>query len=488
MTVVKTLPLTCDQCRKPMDKAKKVHDGLRYCATCYPRLFKRRICSGCGNFARLHVEEKQPKCRKCELLAPCVRCSRVGRPVGMITPFGPACNSCAHYYKEPEPCEVCGVPSTRLTRVLKIDPNVRCCPSCARKGFATCPNCRRHRVLTPGENGVALCRACTEQGEIRCETCHEPMPAGRGKQCEACSWKKAFERRLRVNVEMFELQHTRRLFIEFGQWLEGHLGAHRAFLRLLNYMPFFDFLTSQPSGIPSYISLLEHFHADGIRKMKTPMLWLKEAYGVEADPLMRENHSEKRRIEELLRSVPNGTASSALGKYHASLMMKVAEGTTTLRSVRLSLRAAVGVLAEASSSLDVLPTQESVRHYLSKTPGQKAAAQGFISYLNRTLGLDLDVTVSKRTLARVKREKLEHELTTMLGSGGSGEAFERSWIKVALMFFHGLTSINKKSLLYDRVSMDAQEGFQVQLGDKEYWVPVPDDAGAVDFQAHQPLE
>lgn len=218
------------------------------------------------------------------------------------------------------------------------------------------------------------------------------------------------------------------------------------------------------------------------------MLWLKEAYRVEADPLMRETHSEKRRIEELLRSVPNGTVSSAFGKYHAFLMMKVAEGTTTLRSVRLSLRAAVGVLGEASSSLDELPTQESVRHYLSKTPGQKAAAQGFIGYLNRTLGLDLDVTVSKRTLARVKREKLEHELMAMLSGGGSGETFERGWIKVALMFFHGLTSINKKSLLYDRVSMDDQEGFQVQLGGKEYWVPVPDDAGAMDFQAYRPLE
>jgi hypothetical protein len=56
------------------------------------------------------------------------------------------------------------------------------------------------------------------------------------------------------------------------------------------------------------------------------MLWLKETYGEKADAPMRENHSDKRRIEALLHSVPDGTASSALGKYPASLIMKVAMG------------------------------------------------------------------------------------------------------------------------------------------------------------------
>lgn len=482
MTVAQAPSQTCDGCQKPMEKAKKVHGGHRYCAICYPRLFKRKVCPGCGNFARLPVDQVDAKCRKCELLAPCVRCSRVGRKVGLITPYGPACNSCAHHYRTPEPCDVCGKLSTRLSRVLKVDPSDRCCPKCARLEHASCPSCRRHRLLIQGENGLALCRACTEQGEISCGTCHLPMPAGRGKTCEACSWEKTFDQRLKLNVEEFELKYTRRLFMEFGGWLKGYMGAHRAALKIAGYMPFFGFLETDPTGIPSYFSLIEHFQAEGLRRMKTPMRWLKEVYGVDADPVMRENHSDKRRIGELLHSVPGGIAASTLGDYHAHLMMKVGEGSTTLRSVRISLRAAVGMLAEASPVFDALPTQASVRHYLISTPGQKAASQGFINYLNRTLDLKLEMSVSERVLVRTKRQKLESELKSMLRSGGSGESFERSWIKVALMLFHGVASVNKKKLNYVAMSAGTLEGFNVQHAGKEYWVPASSNGSRLDLQ------
>ena len=481
MTVARAASHACDECQKPMEKAKRTHEGLRYCAICYPRLFKRRVCPRCGNFARLRVGRDDATCLKCEKDVPCVRCLRVGREVGLMTPNGPACDSCAHYYRTPEPCTVCGQLSTRLSRVLSVDPDARCCPKCIRSRYASCPACRRHRPLIKGDDGLLLCRVCLEQGEVICGSCHQPMPAGRVSMCEACSWKKSCDQRLKLYAHSFEHEHTRGLFAEFGTWLQRQMGAHSAALKLTRYLPFFEFLEKDPTGIPSYLILIEHFQAEGLRRMKTPMLWLKEVYGVEVDHGMREAHSDKRRIGELMRSVPDGIAASTLNNYYAYLKMKAADGGTTLRSVRISLRAAVGLLAEASPLFDVLPTQASVRRYLRGTPGQRAAAQGFVSYLNRTYELGLDLEVSARAIARARRQKLENELKSMLGSVGSGESFERRWIKAALMLFHGLASVSKKQLHYEGMSVEFQAGFRVLHAGIEYWVPAPSSASLFDF-------
>ncbi len=471
MTVAQPTPMRCDECQRPMAKAKRTHGGRRFCGTCYPKLFKRLLCSGCGNFARLPVFNESAKCRQCELSVACVRCNRTGRPVGMITPDGPACNSCAHHFRAPEPCDKCGTLSTRLTRVLSIDASARCCPKCVRKSSATCPCCRRHRKLLCGPDGHMRCKACVEQGSISCASCGESMPAGRKKDCESCAWKAAFHRRARVCRELLDQAHTRNLFDKFCIWLNQHMGAHKAFLKLKSYLPFFRFLKTQSTGIPPYVSLLGHFQADGLRRMQTPMLWLEERYGVVADDALREEHSEKRRIDELINSLPDGTASKMLLGYRSYLLSKQGEGSTTFRSIRLALRAAKGVLETASATFDAVPTQKTFTRYMTLVPGQKAAAQGFVSYLNRTHNLGLELTVSDRAKAHARTQRLENELSAMIASGGDGKAFERTWIKIALMHFHGVRRVNKKKLVYVPFTVLGKEGFNVKLETIDYWVP-----------------
>ena len=41
----------CHGCNKSVFFIKKRYKGKKYCSTCYARIFKRRICSGCGDFA-----------------------------------------------------------------------------------------------------------------------------------------------------------------------------------------------------------------------------------------------------------------------------------------------------------------------------------------------------------------------------------------------------------------------------------------------------
>ncbi|MGE8097852.1 hypothetical protein ACQKP6_07810 [Pseudomonas fluorescens] len=299
------------------------------------------------------------------------------------------------------------------------------------------------------------------------------MPAGRGSECENCAWEKSFNRRVRIHVEAFDNAITRERFGEFCQWLREQMGAHKAALKLKKYLSFFSFLDAHCAGLPSYVYLLEHFSAEGLRRMQTPMLWLKTRFGLEANEALREEHSEKRRIDDLLGSVPAGVGADTLVGYRAYLLTKQGDGSTTIRSVRLSLRAAKSVLAAASSAFDALPTQKTVTAYLAQTPGQRAAAQGFIGYLNRTHSLNLKTEVSERAIVRAKIHKLEAALYSMYSAGGEGEAFERTWIKTALMLLHGVTSVNKKSLTYSPLSVQGEAGFNVVLNAKTFWVPGP---------------
>ena len=391
-----------------------------------------------------------------------------------MTKQGPACSSCAHYYSDPEPCGKCGELSTRLTRVLNVDPDLRCCPKCAREGAATCPDCRRHRFLIEGPDGRSRCKLCTEVGESVCQTCEKPMPAGRVTECEGCSWERSFSQRSAILVESFEHASTRQRFVDFCHWLKNEMGAHKATLKLENYLIFFGFMETHQAGVPAYVSLLEHFGADGLRRMKTPMLWLKVRYGVEADAAMREEHSDKRRIDQMIEAVPAGVAADALMGYRAFLQTKQAEGRTTTRSVRISLRAATNVLASTSPTFEILPTQKTVTDYLTHTPGQAAAVQGFIGYLNRTHGFSLVAEVDVVARARALAHKLESELFALYESAGEGEAFERTWIKTALMFLHGVTSVSKKTMIYRPESFQGQSGFSVTLKHKDYWVPSPE--------------
>ena len=183
----------CDECGRGDRKVTRVHRGERFCDVCYVRLFKRRICPKCGNFARLPVFDPGAVCLKCEADLPCARCGRAEYRTGLRTPYGPACAGCARYFKDPEPCGACGTPSRWLTGQRNSGDGLRLCPRCARVDHGTCRACRRHRPLEDAGDGRRLCRSCRELGEIPCPECGRPMPAGRGGRCEDCYWRAVAE-------------------------------------------------------------------------------------------------------------------------------------------------------------------------------------------------------------------------------------------------------------------------------------------------------
>ena len=191
----------CDECRRDGVKIARVHRGERFCQTCYKRLFKRRMCPKCGNFARL------PRLRPGRGL-PDVRERAAMRAmredpsfrIGMRTSYGPACIGCTPYFKPPEPCEACGTESRWLSRRRDHGARTAALSPMRAKGqprnLCGLPEASAGRDRRPG--GRRLCRACREQGEIPCPECSRPMPAGCGRRCWTCYWEGLARRRTRI--------------------------------------------------------------------------------------------------------------------------------------------------------------------------------------------------------------------------------------------------------------------------------------------------
>lgn len=464
---------SCSGCGRVMAKAHRKYNGERFCATCYARLFKRRLCPACGSFARLPFEEIAI-CRRCESSRPCVRCGAAGRSVGLMTKYGPVCNACRPHFVVPKPCGECGKPSNRLSRVSRLELRVQVCPLCARRDFATCQGCRRHRLLAKAEDGRMLCKVCNSVGTVNCPDCGELMPAGRRNRCESCYWHAVHNKRVQLDQAALATSRCAELFAEFGAWLQGRVGGQRAALRIHRYLPFFIDIDQRWGEIPTYTALLAHCGAEGLRRFRLPMKWLAESHRMKVNTIEREADSEYRRISALLALMPAGTVgASALAAYQDRQQTKVEAGTLTIRSMRLALRPAASLLLAADASGHALPDQVSVDHFLRKAPGQLTALGGFIRFLNRHYALDLLAAADEQAAAARRRKNLEVKLIALAQSGDRSGCFLRKWVSIGLAYFHGLPSKLTRWIPSDAITIDA-DGYRVSINGQEYWLPRPD--------------
>lgn len=468
-----SVDICCDDCGRSMQKAHRIHKGRRYCVTCYSRVFKRRLCPKCGCYAQLPKDDPNAVCRKCEKAKPCVRCGKAEYEIGRITPYGPVCNACAPHFRKPDPCENCGGPSARLTRVVRLGGDKRLCPKCARADHGTCPACRRHRLLQEGPDGRMLCKACAELGEVPCPSCGKPMPAGRGKSCEACYWANAFRKRLAMDQAALAGRIIREAFGEFGEWLLAKVGSAKAAITIHRYLPFFMELDKRWNAIPSYQDLLQQFGAEGLRRVRLPMGWLSEMKGVTPDAEAREEDSERRRIDAILTSIPHGTlAAQALHGYRDELLKRLASGDTSIRSIRLAMRPAASLLTTSDASGHALPNKADLDKYLVNAPGQKAALTGFTNYLNRRYSLGLVPWVNERRVKATRKGKLEAEMMALIREANATgvDGVQRKWVSVALEYFHGLPRTGGTSVRDDQVAAEG-DGLSVSLDGRKYWIP-----------------
>jgi len=437
----------CDECGKSVAKIHRVYEGHRYCVTCYARVFKPRMCTGCGTRKRLPSNRPDAICSACKASKPCVRCGKAGSPVGRMSDYGPVCNSCAPYFRTEKPCEGCGNPSSELSKVARLQNNLRLCPSCQRSDYQTCPGCRRYRQLFLGADGNHLCKLCLERHDQYCASCRKPIAGGRGARCEDCYWIEAAHKRIDIDEHVFSSPTMGKLFAEFGDWLIEECGGKNAALSIHRYVSFFLEVEKVWGSFPGYESLVAHFKAEGLRRVRRPMRWLNTHQRLCVDSVVRENTSEEERILNMSGKFPIGLiAGQAVNGYVKKLRIRHQQGKISLRSIRLALTPAIHLLQCASTTGQALPNQKTLDGYLATRPGQQAAVTGFISHLNTAFFLELTPRVDEVLAATLRKKKLEKRLRDFISGEGLSLNNADAWMPTALEYFHKVRSTKKQLL------------------------------------------
>jgi hypothetical protein len=435
----------CSQCGKSVARYHRIHKGEGYCHTCYVRMFKLCVCSSCGEKKRIHYKEEKLICETCHNNKPCIRCGKQEYKIGKITVYGPVCNSCSPYFRQKKPCGYCGTRSTKLTKTEKNGTGLSICPKCYRqeKGYENCSQCRKNRLLIETEHG-RICKKCYEVGLIDCKVCGIQIPAGMGSTCDSCGWLKRFKQRVHLLKFTISAEQVRVAFIKFSEWLLQDVGSNKAVMTIELYAPFFVEVTRFWNKLPSYELILQHFKPKGLRKYLKVKQWLHILYQENFQDSKKTDLAEGCRIDALFAKIADQPIIyELLQGYQSELMAKLHAGRTTLKSVRLALQPAVGLLLRTHQ----IPNQSEISHYLSEKSGQKAALTGFINYLNRKYGTHLVCNHSEEERIQAlqrKKKSLENEIIAFLikSREESNPLYIIDWIKISMKYFHGCTYRN----------------------------------------------
>jgi len=290
------------------------------------------------------------------------------------------------------------------------------------------------------------------------------MPAGYGKRCEDCYWKQLLRKRITLSREAFSSIEMRARFDAFGHWLGKEVGDRKAAITINKFVSFFSDVDRTWQKIPDYGALLQHFGAEGLRRVRLPMRWLTDIGDITVDTKARENNSEQRRIENALAKIPfSSNQKKLLDGYFKILSERHENKRLSIRSLRLSLSPAVALLTAAYDEDIVRPTQRQLNALLNKSPGQRASISGFVAYLREHHDADLILPTSDPKRAKANRlKKLENEIDKLIQTPLNNEKSLRIWIEIALNYFHDVPRKTGRNLARSEDIIYSDDGYWIQ--------------------------
>lgn len=462
----------CGVCERPTAKATRVEAQVRYCSTCYARCFKRLLCGGCGMFKKLLAAQEDPRCQACIAAMPCVRCRRVGRPVGKITANGPACNSCMIYFNDPRPCEVCSQPARSLSVQRTGGGDKKVCPRCLRADRRTCFSCRKHRRCEALPDGRWQCKLCREVGEVPCGTCGEAMPAGKGKRCDSCYWLARCAHAASQLVELLKSHRAREAFAAFAAWLPSQGRVNKAATGLRAHVRFFEVLDATGDEVWTSDFLLKHLGPATLRRYELPMRWMQAERGVTLQTRDKTREADVRRVRKAVTTMPEGSVGRGLLEaFEAELARRRDAGKLSELSMRLAFRPALVLLALEDADGAREPSQETLDRYLAKTPGQRAAMSTFVGFLNANRGIDLRLPPKQSGNSMAARKVLEKQITALLARSLDAAYVAKRWAPLALRYLHHLPLAQAREVAARAVARDEGGGTVLSFNGNDYWIP-----------------
>lgn len=392
----------CSACPNLITTAKKVVDGRPFCEACYARLFKKRECTQCGGSVRVLEKEKAPICPKCRRKGRvCLRCGKPVVKAGMLVMRKPACASCAHHYRKPEPCEQCQTPSTRLSRIAGVT-DQRVCEKCRRKLLcATCSQCGKHREThSLTSDGEALCKSCAENpGSCHpCPDCGDQVGGVGSAPCMKCGVKRSVMKKTDAIRNLMSREPTRALLSQFVDWAIQSGRQAKVASGFDRYSVFLAKLDSQlQDGACISMELVGRlFEPEELRRAGLISQFLAEQ-GLLPSAENRSDQSESRRIEAILQAAAEKPWNPDMRAYAEFL----AESGLKLRTRRMYLRAAAALLDSSEVSKARLLTDELIKSFVRAQPGYKASLMAWMTYLKQSgLGPAAELTPLRKSAAK----------------------------------------------------------------------------------------
>lgn len=152
-----------DSCIK-CNTTKHLHKAKGLCTSCYQKehSYPQKICSVCGNLARVHKKvDGKDICRKCykQPLHTCSICNKQASAAVKISMTEFVCDSCyIKQYRNKQICSICG--RSELLAINSIDKKI--CVKCYSSPINLCSRCGRNVESPYIVDGTHVCSRCYE--------------------------------------------------------------------------------------------------------------------------------------------------------------------------------------------------------------------------------------------------------------------------------------------------------------------------------------
>lgn len=421
--VVRARSSDCGNCGQEMDKAHRIHLGTGYCAICYPRIFPPRPCHVCGKAARAHRNDTSPTCGSClRVDRSCLRCGKLTPKASLRVGQQVACAACARYYRAPEPCDVCAVPSTRLSRSTAFPQNGRMCDKCLRAVVgATCSHCRKHRTVNfMTLDRKPLCKTCCASPEAThsCPDCENRVNGIGVGPCMPCAIKRSNVIKQLGAQQVLESPAVRQLYADFTRWGNETGRASKLAAGASRYLPFLvklDAALVRENAELHEDLICEVFSTEELRQMGLLAQHMAETGFLTDNAAARRRRSEERLLASKREAIAGQSWAEDIALFEKTLSAR--ELPISMRTRKSYVHAAIALMTQSKVLRASQIGQGAVDSLLARKPGSRASLSAFLTHLSEIYGLRLNLkTKSRKPVPLVRQAKYVRAILDVLAS------------------------------------------------------------------------
>lgn len=437
----------CFECNTVITSMGHLYKGNFYCLKCYIQKVGKEPSKGSDLNKNRKLSTATYRRYQAKNL-PCIRCGKTKNKNRKITEQGPVCNSCARYFREPKKCKSCGTKKLDVAnRNLNNGSTSLLCQSCfQRSEQVACSLCtRRRQEFFYNFSKKHICKNCLTLPPRYCKYCTIEIPAGSGHICRDCSYRRTLKRRMCYLRPLLN-NEFQRIFNEFSEWLVTRKDVHYTAIKIGYYFEFIYALNNLSSSLnrfPSYLDIVNNLAVAKTRQYLLVTVFLSEIKAIKIDSKIKDEFSNLDMIDRYLNYFePNSNFGRMINSYYDKLELKLKDGKTSIRSVRLSLTPAVNFLKNCMHYGFSQPSQKVLEGFLWSSPGQRAAITGFITFLIKNYHSKISLaSIPKKIIFRrpyLSKKMLKQRFILILRESKEHNIPDGKLLRVAISYLHGI--------------------------------------------------